>query len=301
MCRKTIVEVKMADYKIITDTTADLPEDYIEKHNLGIMKLSYIFGDEEYSGETDRELPVKEFYERVRNGEMPTTSQVNPDQAKKVLEANLLECTNLLVISFSSGLSGTVGSVKIAAEEILEERDDVKIVVIDSLSASLGEGLLVHKAICNMENGMSLDDNAKWIEENKLNLVHTFTVDDLFHLYRGGRVKKGAAIIGSIVNIKPILHVDDEGHLINLSTVRGRKKSLKELVDYMEKHMGSWADKNDIVFISHSDCEEDAKFVADEIKQRFGINDFIINYIGPTIGSHTGCGTVALFFMGDVR
>lgn len=291
----------MSDYIIITDTTADLPVDYINGNKLGIMKLSYIFGDEEYSGETDRELSEKDFYDRVRAGEMPTTSQVNPDQARRVFEKYLEECPNILCISFSSGLSGTAGSAKIAAEEIMEERPDVKIIVIDSLAASMGEGLLVHKAICNKDNGMSMEENAKWIEDNKLHVVHSFTVDDLFHLYRGGRVKKGAAIVGSLVNIKPILHVDDEGHLINLATVRGRKKSLKELVNYMEKHMGSWADKNDIVFISHSDCEEDAQFVADEIKEKFGINSFMINYIGPTIGSHTGCGTVALFFMGDER
>ncbi|MBQ0027337.1 MAG: DegV family protein [Lachnospiraceae bacterium] len=291
----------MTDYRIVTDTTADLPAEYIEGNKLGIMKLSYIFGDEEYSGETERELTEKEFYDRVRKGEMPTTAQVNPDQAKKVLEENLKYSSNILCISFSSGLSGTVGSVNIAANEIMEERDDVKIIVIDSLAASLGEGLLVHKAVVNKDNGMSFEDNAKWVEEHKLNMVHSFTVDDLFHLYRGGRVKRGAAIVGSLVNIKPILHVDNEGHLINLSTVRGRKKSLKELVNYMEAHMGSYADKNDIVFISHSDCVEDAQFVADEIKERFGINSFLINYIGPTIGSHTGCGTVALFFMGDAR
>lgn len=291
----------MSAYKIVTDTTADLPAEYIKEHNLGLMKLSYIFGEEIFSGETDKELSEPEFYERIRGGEMPTTAQVNPDQAKNVLLNCLEENKNLLVLSFSSGLSGTYNSTRLAAEEIMEDDDSANIIVIDTLAASLGEGLLVHKAICNMEAGMSIEDNAKWIEDNKLNFVHAFTVDDLFHLYRGGRVNKGAAIVGSIVNIKPILHVDDEGKLINLSTVRGRKKSLKALVDYMDSHMGSWKDKNDIVFISHSDCEDDAKFVADEIKERFGIDNFIINYIGPTIGCHTGCGTVALFFMGDVR
>ena len=291
----------MTDYIIVTDSTADLPAEYIEGNNLGLMKLSYIFGEEIYSGETDVELSEKEFYDRVRAGEMPTTAQVNPDQARNVLEKILEKSSNILVISFSSGLSGTVGSVRLAAEELMEEREGINIIVVDSLCASMGEGLLVHKALQNKDNGMSMEDNAKWVEDNKLNVVHSFTVDDLFHLYRGGRVKKGTAIVGSLINVKPVLHVDDEGHLINLSTVRGRKKALKELVNYMEAHMGSWADKNDIVFISHSDCEEDAKFVADEIRNRFGIENFMINYIGPTIGSHTGCGTVALFFMGDVR
>ncbi len=232
---------------------------------------------------------------------MPTTSQVNPDQARRVIEKYMEETKNILVISFSSGLSGTVNSVKIAAEELREENPDLNIYVIDSLCASMGEGLLVHYALANRDAGMTLEENAKWLEDHKLNIVHSFTVDDLFHLYRGGRVSRGSAIVGSIVNIKPVLHVDDEGHLINLFTVRGRKKSLKSLVDYMGEHMGSYADKNDIVFISHSDCEEDAQFVADEIKSRFGITSFMINYIGPTIGSHTGCGTVALFFLGDAR
>lgn len=291
----------MFDYKIITDTTADLPEGYIAGNELGIMKLSYIFGEEIYSGETDVELTEKQFYDRVRSGEMPTTSQVNPDQAKNVIESYLNESKNILVISFSSGLSGTVNSVRIAAEQIMEEQPDANIIVIDSLAASMGEGLLVHYAIANRDAGMSMEENAKWVEDHKLNIVHAFTPDDLFHLYRGGRVTKGAAVVGSLVNIKPILHVDNEGHLIKLSTVRGRKKSLKSLVDYMDLHMGSYRDKNDIIFISHSDCEADAQYVADEIKERFGISSFMINYIGPTIGSHTGCGTVALFFLGDER
>lgn len=291
----------MLNYKIVTDSTADLPKDYIEKNDLGLMKLSYIFGEEEYSGETDRELSEKDFYNRVRAGELPTTAQVNPEQAKNVLEKYTKDYKDILVISFSSGLSGTAGSVKIAASELMEEDESLNIIVIDSLCASLGEGLLVHKAIKNKENGMSISENAEWIEAHKLNLVHCFTVDDLFHLYRGGRVNKGAAIVGSLINIKPVLHVDNEGHLINLFTVRGRKKALKSLVDYMDKHMGSYRDLNDIFFISHSDCKEDALYVANEIKERFGIESQLINYIGPTIGSHTGCGTVALFFMGDER
>lgn len=289
------------DYKIIINSTSDLPKDYIEKNDLGLMRLSYIFGDDEYSGETGRELEEKVFYDRIRKGELPTTSQVNPDQAKRIIEGYLEETKNILILCFSSGLSGTYYSVRVAIDEILDERDDVNIIAIDSLCASLGEGLFVHKAVENKKNGMSFEENAKWLEENKLHVVHCFTVDDLFHLYRGGRVKRGAAIVGSLINIKPILHVDNSGQLINLSTVRGRKKALKLLVDYMGEHMGSWKDKNDVVFISHSDCEDDAKFVAEEIKNRFGIDNFLINYIGPTIGSHTGCGTVALFFMGDVR
>ena len=208
---------------------------------------------------------------------------------------------DVLHIAFSSGLSGSYNSSRIGAEELAEEYTKHKVTVVDSLCASLGEGLLVHKALQNQEKGMSLEENRQWLEDNKLHLVHNFTVDDLFHLHRGGRVSKTAAVIGTMINLKPVLHVDDEGHLIPVSKVRGRKKSLIALVDNMEKQMGAYREQNDIVFISHGDCEEEAKFVADLVKQRFGIESFLINYVGPTIGAHSGPGTMALFFMGEYR
>ena len=172
---------------------------------------------------------------------------------------------------------------------------------MDSLAATLGQGLLVYKAVQLKEAGKNLDEIAAWLEENKYHLVHNFTVDDLFHLHRGGRLSKTAAIVGTMINLKPVLHVDDEGHLVMLSKVRGRKKSLIGLVDCMEKQLGDWKDKNDIIFISHGDCPEDAQFVADLIKERFGYENFMIDYIGATIGAHSGPGTVALFYMGDYR
>ena len=172
---------------------------------------------------------------------------------------------------------------------------------MDSLSATLGQGLLVYKAVQLKEAGKNLDEIAAWLEENKYHLVHNFTVDDLFHLHRGGRLSKTAAIVGTMINLKPVLHVDDEGHLVMLSKVRGRKKSLIGLVDCMEKQLGDWKDKNDIIFISHGDCPDDAQFVADLIKERFGYENFMIDYIGATIGAHSGPGTVALFYMGDYR
>ena len=149
--------------------------------------------------------------------------------------------------------------------------------------------------------GKSLEETTAWLEENKLHLVHNFTVDDLFHLYRGGRVSKTAAFVGTMINLKPILHVDNEGHLIPLSKVRGRKKSMIALVDAMEKQVGSWRDKNDMIFISHGDCEDEAQFVADLVKKRLGYDSFLINHVGPTIGAHTGSGVLALFYMGDFR
>lgn len=290
----------MDSFLITTDTTADLPEDYLTKHNIDTLSLTYTLEGVTY----DREHPldVKEFYNTMRNGSLPTTSQVNPETAKTTLKdiAEKNQC-DILHIAFSSGLSGSYGSVRIAVQELEEENFPYRILVVDSLCASLGEGLLVHKAVTMRDQGASLDETAKWLEENKLHIVHNFTVDDLNHLYRGGRVSKTAAFIGTIVNIKPILHVDNEGHLIPLSKVRGRKKSLISLVDSMEKQMGSYRDQNNIVFISHGDSVEDAKFVAKLVQERFGIESFLINYVGPTIGAHSGPGTIALFYMGEYR
>ena len=232
---------------------------------------------------------------------MPTTSQVNPENAKNIFLPYLKDGYDILHIAFSSGLSGSYNSTRIAAEELSEEFPDRKITIIDSLAASLGEGLLVHKAVMLKEQGADLDAVADWVEQNKLHIVHNFTVDDLFHLHRGGRVSKATAILGTMINVKPILHVDDEGHLIALSKVRGRKKSLQALVDSMEKQMGAYRSQNDIVFISHGDSLADAQYVADLVKQRFGIESFLINYVGPTIGAHSGPGTIALFYMGDYR
>ena len=290
----------MNKFMITTDTTSDLPAEYIKEHNIGIMSLTYTLEDVTYDWE--HPMDVKEFYKKMREGSLPTTSQVNPEIAKEIFtEIANKNDSDILHIAFSSGLSGSYNSAQIAADELAEEGFAHKIIVIDSLCASLGEGLLVHKAVQKMEAGESLDATAQWVEENKLHLVHNFTVDDLFHLYRGGRVSKTTAVIGSIVNIKPLLHVDNDGHLIPLSKVRGRKKSLIALVDSMEKQMGAYRDQNDIVFISHGDCIEDAQFVADHIKERFGIDNFLINYVGSTIGAHSGPGTVALFYMGEAR
>ncbi len=289
----------MNNYIITTDTTTDLPEDYIKKHNLGIMSLTYTLEGTTYS--KDNPLDVKLFYEKMRNGSMPTTSQVNPENAKNIFLPYLKDGYDILHIAFSSGLSGSYNSARIAAEELSEEFPERKITVIDSLAASLGEGLLVHKAVMLKEQGADLDTVADWVEQNKLHIVHNFTVDDLFHLHRGGRVSKATAILGTMINVKPILHVDDEGHLIALSKVRGRKKSLQALVDSMEKQMGSYRSQNDIVFISHGDSLADAQYVADLVKQRFGIESFLINYVGPTIGAHSGPGTMALFYLGEYR
>ncbi len=288
-------------FKLITDNTADLPPEYLREHRVDYLALSYVLDGEVYGKEKD--LDNKVFYGMMRNGRMPTTSQVNPEEARAFFEECMKENKELLYLAFSSGLSGTCNSAKIAAAEIMEERPDVKIVVLDSLAASLGEGLLVHKAVRLRDQGKTLEETAEWLEGHRRNLVHVFTVDDLFHLHRGGRVSRTAAILGTLAAIKPKLHVDDEGHLILIGKVRGRKKSLNALVDYMEEKMGSWAQENrdDYVFISHGDAAEDAEYVKNQIQERFGMEHFLIHNIGPTIGAHSGPGTVALFFMGESR
>ena len=289
----------MADYVIVTDNTADLPYSYYKEHGMEYTYLTYTMDGQSYG--KNQELEFSDFYARMRNGSMPTTSQVNAEEAKEVFCPILEQGKDILYLAFSSGLSGTYNSVRLAGEELQEEYPERKIVVIDTLSASLGEGLLVDKAVELKEQGLSLEENAAWLEEHKLNLCHVFTVDDLFHLHRGGRVSKVAAVVGTMINLKPVLHVDNEGHLIPLKNVRGRKKSLSGLVSLMEEQIGEWKDKNTKIFISHGDCREDAEYVAKLVKEKFGYETFLINYVGATIGAHSGPGTIALFFWGDHR
>lgn len=284
-------------YIISTDSTADLPESYIKEHGIAVQFLSYAFGDTVYG--LNNQLDPHVFYERMRSGEMPTTNACIPDEVQQSFEAYLKEGYDILHISFSSGLSASHNNARIAANELAEQYPDRKIVLVDSLCASLGQGLFVHYAVTMKEQGKSLDEVAAWLEENKLHLCHQFTVDDLFHLHRGGRVSKATAIIGTLINVKPVLHVDDEGHLTSVCNVRGRKKALLKLVDLMGEQIEGY--KNDIVFISHGDCLEDAEFVAAQVKERFGIQNFLIDYVSPTIGAHSGPGTVALFYLGKNR
>lgn len=289
----------MREYVITTDNTADLPYSYYKQHDIEYMYLTYQMEGETY-GKQD-EMEFKDFYERMRKGSMPTTSQVNSEEAKEVLRPLLIQGKDILHLAFSSGLSGSYNSVRMAAEELREEFPERKIVVIDSLCASLGEGLFVDKAVEMKEEGKSLEENAAWLEEHKLNFCHVFTVDNLFHLHRGGRVSKVAAVVGTMISLKPLLHVDNEGHLIPLKNVRGRRKSLSGLVTMMEERIGDWKDKNTKIFISHGDCQEDAEYVAKLVREKFGYETFLINTIGATIGAHAGPGTVALFFLGEYR
>lgn len=289
-------------FKITTESTADLPAEYLREHNIGCMPVSYLLDGVAYG--RDKDLDWKEFYHMMREEEkMPTTSQLNPGDAKAYFEEYIKTDKEILHIAFSSGLSGTYGSVCLAAREVMEEHPGCRIQVIDSLGASMGEGLFVHKAVRMRDEGKTLEETAQWLSGHVQNFVHVFTVDDLFHLHRGGRVSKTAAVIGTLAAIKPKLHVDSQGHLVVIGKVRGRKRSLNALVDYMEEKMGSYleANRRDCVFISHGDALKDAEYVRDQIKERFGFEHFLISHIGPTIGAHSGPGTIALFFLGESR
>lgn len=287
-------------YRITTDTMADLPEEYLRAHKIETISLSYLLDGVHY--DKTNSLPSKQFYDRMRAGAAPTTSQFNPEDAIEAF-SRLIDQTgeDILHLSFSSGLSGSYNSARVAAEELKGKYPGRKIYVVDSLCASMGQGLLLYKAVQLKENGMEIDALRDYLENTKLNLCHIFTVEDLEYLHRGGRVSKAVAVIGGMLNIKPVLHVDNEGHLVPFDKVRGRRKSLTALVDAMGRQMGAWRDKNDIVFISHGDSEEDARFVASLVRERFGIDQFMINYVGPTIGAHSGPGTIALFFLGEYR
>lgn len=286
-------------FKIVTDSTADLPKTFLEENNISSMYLPFLINGKTYR--SDDEMSWKEFYQAMRDGIMPTTSQVNPQEAEDNLREYLREDKNILCIIFSSGLSGTFNSIRMASEILNEEVEGANIIVVDTLAASMGEGMMVYKAVQMRDAGKSMEEVSAYLEEHKQNFVHMFTVDDLFHLHRGGRVSKAAAIVGSLASIKPVLTVDGEGHLTVIGKVRGRKKSLMALVDSMETKMGQYKEENDIVFISHGDCIEDARFVADKVKEKYGIEKFMINNVGPTIGAHTGPGVVTLFYMGDKR
>lgn len=287
----------MRDFIIVTDSTVDLPESMLEEQGIPVLQLNYVLDGKTY--EDRKGLSGKEFFDKLREGSMPTTSQVNPEQAKEFFEPFVKAGKNILCIGFSSGLSGTYNSERIAAEELSEEYPDAKIIVIDSLCASMGQGLLLAKALKKQREGMTLEELAQWLEENKLHICHNVTVDDLNHLYRGGRISKTTAVLGTLVQIKPIIHMNDEGKLIVIGKERGRKKALNTIVDMMGKQMEGY--ENELVMVTHGDCLEDAEYVKSQIQKKYGIQDVVINGIGTVIGTHTGPGVVAVFCMGEKR
>lgn len=290
----------MNQFAIITDSSADLNQALVEELDVAVLPLRYtIQGEERQNWPDHREMDPHAFYDLLRQGEMGKTSALNAHDYIEIMTPHLDAGQDVLVLGFSSGLSTTYQSSVIAVEELKEKYPDRKIYTVDTLAASLGQGLLVWYASKLRAEGKSIEEVRDWVEEHKLNLAHWFTVDDLNHLKRGGRVSAATALVGTMLSIKPVLHVDDEGHLISMSKVRGRAASLKALVDKMEEDAIDPASQT--IFISHGDSEADARKVADMVKDRFGVEVKVIDYVGPVIGCHAGPGVIALFYLGRKR
>ena len=291
----------MAEYIISTDTSCDFPLEYVKQHHLPLVTLFYsIDGVTGENGCPSSDV-LKNFYDKMRAGSMTKTQQASIEDTEKVFREILQEGKDILHIAFSSGLSGTANAARLAAENMMEEFPGRKIIVIDSLCASLGQGLLVDYALKLQQQGKTMEETAKWLEDHIQNICHLFTVEDLKYLQRGGRISKTTALVGTMIGIKPVLHVDPEGKLVSISKVRGRKQSIQALVNKMEENIGKYRDEKQPIFISHGDCIEDANYLAELVKERFDYDEFLINDVGPTIGAHSGPGTLALFFMGETR
>ena len=285
----------MADFKIVTDSGCDFTLAELEQMNVGRAPLSVLFKGElhpDFATDAERKM----LYDGVREGEMPTTSAVNPEGWADVMRPALEAGQDVLCLAFSSGLSTTYQSAVIAAEELKEEYPERTIRVVDTLCAALGQGLLVWHACKHRDAGESLEDVAAWVEANKLNICHWVTVEDLNHLKRGGRVSAATALVGTMLNIKPIITVNEEGKLVSTAKARGRKAA----IDYVAKKAGEATDK-DMVFIGHGDCLEDAEACAKILKEKYGVKNVHIGYIGAVVGAHTGPGVLVTFYLGEKR
>lgn len=291
----------MNNYVIITDCTCDLSMDIIQKYDIPIIPMEFTLDNEKYLHTADfsvfREI---NFYDKLKNGSTAATSQINPYTYNEFFTPYLEEGKDILYVCFSSGLSSTYQSSMIAIAELKEKYPDRKIISVDSLGASAGEGLMTLYAYLNKEKGMSIEENAAWLQEHVQNFAHWFTVDDLHHLKRGGRISAATAIVGSALNIKPILRVDEEGHLVSVSKAHGRKKSLSSLANKLAETIKD--PEGQVIMISHGNCVEDATFLKEKILEVIpNIQEVVLSEIGPVIGAHSGPGTVALFYFADSR
>ena len=284
-------------YKIITDSGCDFTKEKYAELGLAVAPLMVNFRGESYPDRNDESL--KDLYAGLRAGEVSTTAAVNPEQWAEAMEPVLKANEDVLVLAFSSGLSTSYQSAEIAAGDLREQYPDRTILVVDSLCASLGQGLLAYYACKKRDEGLGLQELYQWLLNNRLHLCHWFTVDDLMYLKRGGRINAATAIMGTMLSIKPVLHVDDEGHLVNVGKARGRRASIQA----MAKKVGELAEgyDNSVMFISHGDCPEDAEYLRSLLESQYGVKEVYINYVGAVIGSHSGPGTLALFFMGQHR
>ncbi len=290
----------MSEYVIMTDSSCDLPAKLAEEMELTVLPLYVDVDGQKYTNYLDeREISFAEIYAKLRTKCPAKTSAVNVNDFMEPMENLLKAGKDVLYIGFSSGLSGTYSAGAMAARELSEKYPERKILTCDSLCASLGQGLLIYLAWQEKRKGKTIEEVRDFVEDHKLHLCHWFTIDDLMFLKRGGRVSGATAIVGSMLSIKPVMHVDNEGHLIKVSTARGRKASIKALADRAEA-LGVDL-QSQTIFISHGDCVEDANYLADIMRSRFNVKDVVINHVGPVIGAHSGPGTIALFFLGKER
>ena len=283
-------------YKIITDSCCDLIEQQYNELGVVSAPLTVLYNGESHNNFSDP-AAVKAFYDELRGGVTASTAAVNPEGWSVLMEEALKNGEDVLVITFSSGLSTTYQSAVIAGKELQEVYPDRKIYVVDSLCAALGQGMLVYLAAHKQKEGMDIDALHTWVEENKLHICHWVTVDDLSHLKRGGRISATTALVGTMLNIKPIIYVDNDGHLINTSKVRGRKAAMELLAN----KLGETAIDKETVFIGHGDCPEDAAALEAILKEKHGVKNVITGYVGPVIGAHTGPGVLVVFFLGTHR
>ncbi len=289
----------MAPYRILTDSCVDMTDQMAQELDLTVLPLEVEINGQRYRNYLDgREIGNTDFYNLIRSGKTGTTAAFSVGWLREAMEPVLQAGEDILFLCFSSGLSVSYNAVRLAGEELAAEYPSRTIRVIDTLCASMGQGLIVWLAAKRRIAGESLEAVAAYVEENIPRLCHWFTVEDLYHLKRGGRVSAATALLGTMLSIKPVLHVDDEGHLINMSKARGRKASIQALVDKMKETI---IDRS-VVFISHGDCPQDADYLAELVRQELGADvEIHVSYIGPVIGAHSGPGTLALFFLGSHR
>ena len=287
----------MNNYVLITDSSADLSKELVDSLNIKVLSLEIVMED----GSTKRndEVDVKEFYQKLRDKKQITTSAVNFERFLQFMEPYLMEGQDVLYLGFSSGLSGTYNAGFVAAQELAEKYPERKVYTVDTLCASLGQGLFVYLCAKMKEKGASIEEVKTWAEDNRLKLCHWFTVDDLFFLKRGGRVSAATAVMGTMLNIKPVMHVDNKGKLINVQKAKGRKGAMDAMIEKMKATIIE--PETQTTFICHGDCEAEANLLADRMKKEVGVAEVIVGYTGPVIGAHSGPGTLAIFYMGTER
>ncbi len=288
-------------YTIVTDSSCNLPESLIDELELEVLPLVFMTDGEEYQSYLKGQVTdLKQFYTMMREGKVFTTSLPNLSDAQALFENLFKQDQDILYLGFSSGLSGTYEGVRNIGKDLVEQYPNRTFVSVDTLAASVGQGLIVYYAAKMRQEGKTLEEVEQWVRDNRLHLAHWFTVDDLMFLFRGGRVSRTAAFAGSLLNIKPVLHVDNDGLLIPMEKTRGRKKSIQALVKHMEATI-TQPIENQVIGISHGDCIEDVEYLQKLITEKFGVKNYLVNYVDPVIGAHSGPGTLALFFLASER